>query len=91
MTIVSDTPPPPTPVLFFGRYAARLGHSFDVDIPPEGLTVKQLRDLLYETLPDAAEVLPKMVKALVDQCYVHEGALVLPGQEVAFYPPLSGG
>lgn len=91
MTSATDGAPAPTPVLFFGRYAARLGRSCDVQIPAEGLTVRQLRDLVYETLPEATEVLPKFVKALVDQCYVHEGALVLPGQEVAFYPPLSGG
>jgi len=73
-------------VLFFGRVADALGRERDVELPPAGCTIAELRRLI------SAEVLAvKGVRASLDKQIVGEEALVSPGAEVAFFSVFSGG
>lgn len=81
-----------TKVLFFGRLGDRFGREIEVDLPPAGCTVAELRTLLGGRDPSAGEALAQpCVKVCVDQAIVPDSAFVRPGQEIAFLPPLSGG
>lgn len=75
-------------ILFFGRLGETIGRELDYALPPGGCTVAELRAALakeHEGLAAAS------VRACIDQEIAPETALVLPGHEVAFIPPLSGG
>jgi molybdopterin converting factor small subunit len=75
-------------ILFFGRLAETIGRLIDFDLPEDGCTVAELRAALarkYDALAGEG------IRACIDREIVPETALVLPGHEVAFVPPLSGG
>jgi len=75
-------------ILLFGRLGETIGREIEYELPPGGCTVAALRAALakeHEAL--AAE----SVRACIDQEIVPESARLLPGQEIAFVPPLSGG
>ena len=75
-------------ILFFGRLGETIGREIEVDLPADGCTVAALRERLAKEHRglDAASV-----RACIDRAMVPETAHILPGQEVAFVPPLSGG
>jgi molybdopterin synthase sulfur carrier subunit len=75
-------------ILFFGRLGETIGREIEVDLPAAGCTVAELRARLAEAHPAVAA---PSVRACLDREMVAETALVRPGQEVAFVPPLSGG
>lgn len=72
-------------VLFFGRLADSLGREAEVDMPATGCTVAELRRRLGDDVSSPG------IRACIDQAMVGEEERVLPHQEVAFLPPLSGG
>jgi molybdopterin converting factor small subunit len=75
-------------ILFFGRLGETIGREIDFDLPTGGCTVAELRAALSWTCgPLPAE----SVRACIDREIAPETALVLPGHEIAFIPPLSGG
>ena len=79
-------------VLLFGKLADKAGREIEVDLPEAGCTVAELRDRLCRERPGlAADLSSPAIKACIDQQMAAEEALVLPGHEVAFIPPLSGG
>lgn len=79
-------------VLFFGEITSRLGHERAVHIPPDGCSIAQLRQLLGANDAIAlATLMRPAIKASVDQAIVGDETIVQPGQEVAFFSPLSGG
>ena len=79
-------------VLFFGKLAERAGREVELHVGEEGCTIADLRLRLAEALPAAADELAKPSnRACIDRSIVEETARVLPGHEVAFVPPLSGG
>ena len=79
-------------ILFFGSLGERIGREMELDLPTDGCTVAELRLRLAEALPDAARELGSpSLRACVDQVLAFEDTRVLPGREVAFIPPLSGG
>jgi molybdopterin synthase sulfur carrier subunit len=81
-----------TKLLFFGRLAERLGREREVDIPDAGCTVAALRQLLGDSDPAAGELMASgSILASVDQEMATDEVFVHPGQEVAFFSPLSGG
>jgi molybdopterin synthase sulfur carrier subunit len=81
-----------TRVLFFGRPADRLGPGIEVEVPPGGCTVAELRARLIARGEAFAEALDRPdVRASVDVRIVDDSAPVRPGQEVAFFSPFSGG
>jgi len=75
-------------ILFFGRLGESIGREIDFDLPPGGITIAELRASLAES---HAALGAANVRACIDREIVPEAARVLPGQEVAFIPPLSGG
>lgn len=81
-----------TRIFFFGRLGDQFGRELEIELPAAGCTVGELRARLGGRDPSAAEaLLQPCVKACVDQAIVPDSALVRPGQEIAFLPPLSGG
>ena len=75
-------------VLLFGRLGETIGREIEVDLPAAGCTVAALRQRLAQDQPGLGAT---EVRACVDRAIVAETARILPGQEVAFVPPLSGG
>lgn len=81
-----------TQILFFGSLADRLGRRVELDLPEAGCTIAELRRRLTETGESFAAVLREPgIRASADQQLVHDDQRVLPGQEISFFPILSGG
>ena len=80
-----------THVLFFGPLAERLGRQTEVELPPQGCTVAELRRLLADRDANGAALLRPGVRASADQEAVRDDELVRPGQEISFFPIVSGG
>lgn len=79
-------------IMFFGRLADSAGREVELDLPAEGCTVAELRRRLAGALPQAAGELAKpSIRACIDYEVAAETARVMPGQEIAFLPLLSGG
>ena len=80
-----------TRILFFGRLAEQIGREREVDIPDDGCTIGDLRRRLIHD-PDLQILAPGGgMLASVDQQLVQDDAPIKPGQEIAFFSPLSGG
>lgn len=80
-----------TRILFFGRLAEQIGRERDVDIPEQGCTIHALRNLLAQD-PELEILAPGGgMLASVDQEIAQDDSHVKPGQEIAFFSPLSGG
>ncbi len=79
-------------IRFFGRLGERIGREIEIEPPPPGCTVGELRVLLAALYPDAAEELASMsTRACIDDTIVGEEAAVDPARAVEFFPPVSGG
>jgi len=77
---------------FYGRLADSIGREAELQVPEGGCTVAQLRRLLAEQHPHAAAELSRpAVRASVGDFIVGEEHVVRPGEQVEFFPPLSGG
>ena len=75
-------------ILFFGPLADLFGRTRSVDLPEAGCTPAELRRLLGDE--DGALRRPG-IRIAIDQVVAGEDARILPGQEIAFLSPLSGG
>jgi sulfur-carrier protein len=80
------------------RYFAWLKHRVglaeeEIDPPPEVATIATLKLWLAERHPGFAEALasPGVVRCAVNQGYVPEDAPLRASDEVAFFPPVTGG
>lgn len=81
-----------TTVLLFGRLGECFGREVAVVLPRDGWTIADLRRHLSTLVPGGEEILDSVkVRACVDQVMAEEGTMVGSGQEVAFFPPVSGG
>jgi molybdopterin converting factor small subunit len=69
-------------ITFFGRLADSFGRTVELDAPA-GSTIADLRRRLALT--------DRLVRACVGDTLVDEDFVVAPGQEVEFWPPVSGG
>jgi len=81
-------------ILYFAWLRTKTGTaSEDVSPPPEVTTVGELMRWLAARRPGFAEALaaPGVVRAAVNQDYAGPGDPVRPGDEVAFFPPVTGG
>ena len=72
-------------VRYFASLKESLGRSEDVVVFAEGLTV----DAVWQA--SNLQPLPKQVLAAVNMDYVALNYLVNDGDEVAFFPPVTGG
>ena len=81
-------------LLFFASLRERLGTSGqEIDLPPGVTTVGGLREHLRDRGGAWAEVFAptKNVRAAVNQDMVQPTAAIKAGDEVAFFPPVTGG
>ena len=81
-------------ILYFAWLRTKTGiASEQVSPPAEVTTVGELMQWLAGERPGFAEALaaPGVVRAAVNQDYAAPGDPVRPGDEVAFFPPVTGG
>ena len=81
-------------LLYFAWLKAKTGIAEEeVAPPPEVATVAELLDWLKTRGPGYAEALadPEAVRVAVNQEYAKPGDPVGPGDEVALFPPVTGG
>ncbi|MFT8863612.1 MAG: molybdopterin converting factor subunit 1 [Acetobacter fabarum] len=81
-------------VLFFAALREQIGQeSLSVTIPASGVTVAALRTQIEGANPTIAQALsdqPKL-RVAVNRTLSTFEQLVTPGDEVAFFPPMTGG
>jgi molybdopterin synthase sulfur carrier subunit len=76
-------------VRLFAMFRDLVGASeVHMEVPPEGLTVRELWASLESAHPALAQRAPSPA---INAAFVRGDALVRPGDEVAFLPPVSGG
>jgi molybdopterin synthase sulfur carrier subunit len=81
-------------ILYFAWLRTRTGTAAEEVAPPaEVTTVGALMDWLGSRYPGFAEAMaaPGVIRAAVNQDYAQPGDPVRPGDEVAFFPPVTGG
>ena len=81
-------------VLFFASLREQLGTSAEeIDLPRDVTTVAALRSHLQARGGAYQKVLSEkaLVRAAVNQDMVQPGAAIKAGDEVAFFPPVTGG
>ncbi len=81
-------------VKYFAWLRAKVGKGAEEVSPPEDVrTVGDLMAWLAEDRPGLAEALrrPGIIRAAVNQDYADPDHPVKPGDEVAFFPPVTGG
>jgi sulfur-carrier protein len=81
-------------ILYFAWLRTKTGTASEQVSPPaEVTTVGELMEWLAGQRPGFAEALaaPGVVRAAVNQDYAEPGDPVRPGDEVAFFPPVTGG
>ena len=78
-------------ILLFGSLREDVGEDVVAEVPAEGCSIRMLRERLAARGPSFAPLAGPSVLACVDQEIVREDRVVRPGQEVAFFRPLSGG
>ena len=76
-------------VQLFAFLRESLGDEVEIDIP-EPVTAMRLMERFLESYPQFKGSEASLNLA-VDQNYVVEDCEILPGQEVAIFPPVSGG
>jgi sulfur-carrier protein len=81
-------------VLYFARIKEAVNYSSEeVDLPPEIMTIAALKNWLslrgetWEALFNGKQV----VRAAINHALVDNLALIHVGDEVAFFPPVTGG
>ena len=81
-------------VLYFAWLRTKTGTaSEEVSPPAEVTTVGQLMDWLANERPGFAEAMamPGIIRAAVNQDYADRSQPLRPDDEVAFFPPVTGG
>jgi molybdopterin synthase sulfur carrier subunit len=79
-------------IRYFAALREALGAGESLDLP-EGATLAALRDALIARGGRHAELLARgsAVRCALNQVLADEGALAGEGDEVAFFPPVTGG
>ncbi|MEM7045122.1 MAG: molybdopterin converting factor subunit 1 [Pseudomonadota bacterium] len=81
-------------VKYFAWLRAKVGKGAEEVSPPEDVrTVGELMTWLAHDRPGLAEAIarPGVIRAAVNQDYADPDHPVKPGDEVAFFPPVTGG
>ena len=81
-------------ILYFAWLRSKIGTaSEEVSPPAEVATVGALMAWLAASRPGFAEALaaPGVIRAAVNQDYAQPGDPVREGDEIAFFPPVTGG
>ncbi|GGG13672.1 molybdopterin synthase sulfur carrier subunit [Paenibacillus abyssi] len=77
-------------VLFFASMADRTGTSRWASTLPSSATIEDVKQMVIETFPHSAELL-SICHVAVNQEYVKGNPVLQPLDEIAFFPPVSGG
>jgi molybdopterin converting factor small subunit len=79
-------------IVFYGRMAEVIAREAEVDLPPEGNTIGNVRQALAEIHPYAAEHLTNpSIRPCVRDRVVTDDYRITNDDVVEFFPPLSGG
>lgn len=81
-------------VLFFAALREQIGQeSLSVSVPVAGMSVNALRQQIEQAAPGVAQALAEQprLRVAVNQTLSTFDHLVKPGDEVAFFPPMTGG
>lgn len=81
-------------VLYFAWLRTRLGYgSEEVDPPADVATVGELMAWLAKDRPGFAKAMgaPGVIRCAVNQTYAGHDHPVAKGDEIAFFPPVTGG
>jgi sulfur-carrier protein len=81
-------------ILYFGRLREEMGMPGEMlDLPPEVCDVESLRARLIARGGSSAEAFAskKAVRFSVNQELARNNTPIKPGDEIAFFPPVSGG
>ena len=81
-------------VLYFAWLRQKIGAHMETVTPPESVTtVAELVDWLRQQSPGHADAFAnaKFVRAAVNHEFATPDTAVGPGDEVAFFPPVTGG
>ena len=81
-------------ILYFAWLRSKVGTAREeVSPPPEVTTVAALMEWLAASRPGFAEAVaaPGVIRAAVNQDYARPDDPVRQGDEVAFFPPVTGG
>lgn len=84
----------PLHLLYFAWLRERIGAGEEtIEAPDEIATLGQLRDWLRRRGPGFAAAFAegKTIRAAVNQVFAGPETQLRPGDEVAFFPPLTGG
>jgi sulfur-carrier protein len=84
----------PLTVLYFSWLRERLASGHEKITLPEGVaTVADLMDYLSALDAGHAQIFlnRRLVRCAVNQEFVHSSSTVYPGDEIAFFPPVTGG
>jgi molybdopterin synthase sulfur carrier subunit len=84
----------PLKILYFAWLRERTGTGEEIFVPPAGMsTVGALVAHLRARGPgyEAAFATPNLVRAAVNQVFATPETQIAPGDEVAFFPPVTGG
>ena len=84
---------PPIRILYFAWLKDRLGQGEEAVLPAGVTTVGGLRDWMRARGPlfEAAFAEGGRIRAAVNQNFATDDAPVRPGDEIAFFPPVTGG
>jgi molybdopterin synthase sulfur carrier subunit len=79
-------------ILFFAQLRENFGrNSVELDIYQE-TSLAEVRQLLMEKFPELQQLLnQKNILMSVNKDYATNATVVRPGDEVAFFPPVTGG
>jgi len=84
----------PLHLLYFAWLRERIGAGAEtIAVPGEIATLGELRDWLSQRGPGYASAFAagKTVRAAVNQVFANPETVLHPGDEVAFFPPVTGG
>lgn len=91
---MADDATPALTILYFAWLRERTGTGTEMVRPPASVrTVSELVDWLAERSPGHAAAFQnrRTLRCAVNQDFADPSALVRPGDEVAFFPPVTGG
>lgn len=75
-----------------GRFADACGREVELDLPDSGLPVAALMVALGDAYPVLGDALGRgRIRACVNETIVPSATVVRPGDQVALFPPVSGG
>lgn len=78
-------------VLLFATLKDRAGENhIRLDLPDDTATVARVKEALVDRYPGLAPSMPTAVSA-INQEFAEAGDTVRDGDEIAFFPPVSGG